>query len=154
MRRAAGFSVIELLVVLAVLGVLAGMAMPLSEMATERERERELKRSLWEIRDAIDAYKRAADAGRVAQPAGATGYPPDLQTLVAGVQDVKNGGRLVFLRRIPRDPFAPVDAAPESSWKLRSYASDASNPQAGSDVYDVMSTSDGTGLNGVALKDW
>jgi general secretion pathway protein G len=154
MRRANGFSLIELLVVLAILGLLSGLAMPLAEMTVQRENERELKRALWEIRDAIDAYKRAADAGRIVQAVGATGYPPDLQTLVAGVQDAKGGAKLFFLRRIPRDPFAAAEIPADKTWRLRSYESAPDRPRAGTDVYDVSSTSDRTGLNGIPLKDW
>jgi len=154
MRRANGFSLIELLVVLAILGLLSGLAMPLAEMTVQRDHERELKRALWEIRDAIDAYKRAVDAGRIVQPVGASGYPPDLQVLAAGVADAKTGARLFFLRRIPRDPFAPDDIAADKTWRLRAYDSPAERPRPGADVYDVSSTSDRTGLNGIPLKDW
>lgn len=154
LRQSNGFSLVELLVVLAILGLLAGLAMPLAEMTVQRENERELKRALWEIRDALDAYKRAADAGRISQPMGATGYPPDLQTLVMGVQDVKSGEKLVFLRRIPRDPFAVPDLPAQSTWQLRSYESGPERPRPGGDVYDVSSSSSRLGLNGVPLKDW
>jgi general secretion pathway protein G len=144
-----------LLVVIAVLGVLAALAMPLAEVTVQRERERELKRALWDIRDAIDAYKRAADAGNLVKAAGASGYPPSLAVLTQGVPDAKAAGaRLVFLRRIPRDPFAEDGVPAEQSWRLRSYASDADNPQPGVDVYDVASRSKQLGLNGVPLKDW
>jgi general secretion pathway protein G len=150
-----GYTLIELLIVLAVLALLATMAMPLAEITAQREKERELKRSLWEIRDAIDAYKRAVDAGSIAKAPSDSGYPPTLQTLVQGVPDAKStSGRLVFLRRVPRDPFADGSLPPEKTWRLRSYASDADNPRPGADVYDVSSSSDATGLNGVPLKQW
>jgi general secretion pathway protein G len=150
-----GFSLIELLVVMAVLGVLAAAVMPLAEVTLQRQRERELKHALWEIRDAIDAYKRASDGGTVARPADGSGYPPNLQALVQGTPNARNAGeRLYFLRRIPSDPFAPPGVAPEQSWGLRSYQSPPDRPEPGSDVYDVYSRSAAVGLNGVPLKDW
>lgn len=147
-----GFSLIELLVVMTILGVLAAAVLPLAEVSVQRERERELKRSLWEIRDAIDAYKRAADVAGSAP--GDTHYPPSLEVLTAGVPDVKTGRTLYFLRRIPRDPFSPSDVSAVRSWGLRSYQSSADKPEAGADVYDVFSRSDRVGLNGVPLKEW
>jgi general secretion pathway protein G len=150
-----GYTLIELLIVLAILGLLATMAMPLAEVTAQREKERELKRALWEIRDAIDAYKRAVDAGAVAKAPSDSGYPPSLDALVQGVPDAKSaGGRLVFLRRVPRDPFADGALPPQKTWRLRSYASDADHPRPGADVYDVSSSSEASGLNGVPLKQW
>lgn len=153
-HNARGFSLIELLVVMAVMGVLSLVVFPMAEMTVQRDREKELKRALWEIRDAIDAYKRAVDAGLVAhQPDKDTGYPPTLATLIEGVPNTK-GGRLVFLRRIPRDPFADPKLPAEAGWGLRSYYSSAEKPEAGPDVYDVYSLSARFGLNGIPLKDW
>lgn len=150
--RAGGFSLIELLVVMTILGVLAAAVLPLAEMGVQRERERELKRSLWEIRDAIDAYKRAADVA--GSSPGDTHYPPSLDALTSGLPDVKTGRTLYFLRRIPRDPFAPADVPAAKTWGLRSYQSSADKPEPGADVYDVYSRSDRVGLNGVPLKEW
>lgn len=150
-----GFTLIELLVVMAVLGILAMAALPLAEVSVRRDREHELKRSLWEIRDAIDAYKRAAEAGAVAVSVGESGYPPSLEALVSGVPNPKDSGRpRYFLRRIPRDPFADDSVSAEKTWGLRSFESPADRPRPGADVYDVYSRSDKAGLNGVALRDW
>lgn len=156
MRRK-GYTLIELLIVLAVLALLASMAMPLAEMTVQRDKERELKRALWQIRDAIDAYHQARDSGAVAGTQGSSTYPPDLQALTQPAIDARaerRGETLRFLRRVPRDPFADPALPAERSWGLRSYLSDADKPQPGSDVYDVYSRSDGLGLNGVALKQW
>lgn len=149
-----GFTLIELLVVLAVMGVLATVVFPMAELTVQRDRERELKRALWEIRDAIDGYKRATESGLVAyRPDQETGYPPNLTVLVQGV-DTSKGDKVHFLRRIPRDPFADPKLPPEKTWGLRSYLSPADKPQPGADVYDVYSLSAKAGLNGVAIRDW
>jgi len=151
-----GYTLVELLVVLAVLAVMSTMALPLAEMTVQRERERELKRALWEIRDAIDAYKRARDAGAVVE-ARPSRYPQSLRALTELREDARadhRGTPLRFLRRVPRDPFAPTDMPAEATWGLRSYESEAASPRPGGDVYDVHSRSDRVGLNGIALKDW
>jgi general secretion pathway protein G len=148
-----GFSLVELMAVLAVLAVLAAAAMPLAELSWQRERERELKRALWEIRDAIDAHKRAADAGQIERVGD--GYPASLDALVAGVPlRARAGERRYFLRRLPRDPFAPDGVPAEQSWGLRSSASPPERPAAGADVFDVYSPSRAIGLNGVPLRSW
>lgn len=155
MRIARGFSIIELMAVLAVLAVLVWVSLPLAEATRERERERDLQHALWEIRDAIDAYKHQSDNSGVPRDPNVSGYPPTLSALVQGVPDPKAGGRLVyFLRRIPRDPFAPPELPPEQTWGLRSYQSPAAAPAAGADVYDVYSRAPGVGLNGVPFKAW
>jgi general secretion pathway protein G len=152
-----GYTLIELLVVLAILALMASMTMPLAEMTVQRERERELKRALWEIRDAIDAYNRAFVSGAIAVAASATPYPPDLVSLTRAYPDSRpdrRGNVQRFLRRVPRDPFADPTMPAEQSWGLRSYLSEAERPRAGGDVYDVFSKSDRVGLNGVPLNQW
>jgi general secretion pathway protein G len=154
---ARGFTLIELLVTLAILGVLATMTVPVAQVMRQREREQELRQALHQIRGAIDAYRAASKEGRVAMDAGASGYPPTLEALVTGVPDQRDPKRrkLYFLRRIPRDPMN-VDAMRDApaTWGKRSYASEADDPQEGDDVYDVYSTSQGVGLNGVPYRQW
>jgi general secretion pathway protein G len=154
---ARGYTLIELLVVLGVLGLLASMAMPLAEMTVQRERERELKRALWEIRDAIDAYKKSRDVGAIPNSSGAPSYPATLQTLLQPIPDARDGHRgetLRFLRSVPRDPFADPSLPADKSWGLRSFLSDAEDPRPGADVYDIYSQSPKLGLNGVPLRQW
>lgn len=155
MRGARGFSMIELMAVLAILAVLVWACLPLAEVARERERERDLQRALWQIRDAIDAYKRLSDSSGVPRPPEQSGYPPTLAVLVQGVPDPKAGNRLVyFLRSVPRDPFAPPELPADQTWGLRSFQSPAEAPTAGADVYDVYSRAPGQGLNGVPFRAW
>jgi general secretion pathway protein G len=156
-KKSPGFTLVELLLCVALVGVLASMAMPLAELTVRRHQETELRRSLREIREAIDAYKRAADEGRIDRAADRTGYPESLSTLVEGARDKSHpeGPKIYFLRRIPRDPLAPDPRAPaEGTWALRAYASPADAPSSGADVYDVRSQSPRTGLNGVPYAQW
>jgi general secretion pathway protein G len=146
-----GFTLIELLVTVAIVALLASIAMPLAETTVQRSREAELRRSLRELREAIDAYKRAGDEGRIEKKADRSGFPPTLQTLVEGAADVsdpKREKKVYFLRKVPRDPVSGED------WGLRSYASAADAPRAGEDVFDVFSVSRAAGLNGVPYKEW
>ncbi|WP_341888619.1 type II secretion system protein [Variovorax sp. YR752] len=152
-----GFTLIELVVTLALLGVLAMLAAPMTEAAVQRSREQALRESLREIRSAIDRYHAAVEQGRIARRLGEPGYPPTLDVLVEGVPDAQDpkGGRMYFLRRLPRDPFfADRSARPAATWGLRSYASPADEPRDGDDVYDVYSTAAGTALDGTAYREW
>ncbi len=145
-----GFTMVELLAVLGILAVLLVLSMPLAELTMRREREAELKQDLWAIRDAIDAYKRMADAGLIPQ-SPKSGYPPDLQTLVAGVR-TNTSTMAYFLRSVPQDPFAA--SAADGGWALRSYNSPPNPAEAGDDVFDVHSRSAEIGLNGIPLAQW
>jgi general secretion pathway protein G len=152
-----GFTLIELVVTLAILSVLATLALPAAQVVVQRTKEQELRRSLREIRAAIDAYKRASDEGRIVRNAKASGYPERLAVLVEGVEDQSSPKRakIYFIRRLPRDPMFPDrDARPEDTWGKRSYASEANDPREGDDVYDVYSRSNKVGLNGVAYRHW
>ena len=154
--RARGFTLIEMLVVLAMLGVLASAARPLLEVSVQRSREHELRQSLRTLREALDAYKRATETGSIVQSPEDSGYPQKLQLLVDGVVDAKsaNGRKLYFLRRLPRDPFAPAELAAAETWGLRAYDSAPDDPRAGKDVFDVYSRSERKALDGSKLKDW
>jgi general secretion pathway protein G len=156
--RSRGFTIIELVITVGIVSLLASAVVPSAQLLYQRERERELRSSLRTLRGAIDAYKLASDAGRIKKKADQTGYPPDLQTLVDGVEDAssaKEGAKIYFLRRLPRDPFWPDATTPAAdTWALRCYASPPDDPQPGDDVYDVLSRSPRTGLNGVPYHDW
>ena len=157
MSRQAGFTLMELVVTLALLGLLAMLAAPLAEVTVQRSREQALREGLREIRGAIDRYKTAVDHGLIKREAGDSGYPPSLDVLVQGVPNQKSPSdeKLYFLRRMPRDPFAPDTGEPAAqTWVLRSYASAPDSPSAGADVFDVMTSASGVGLNGVAYQDW
>jgi general secretion pathway protein G len=154
--HARGYTVVELVVVLALLAVLATVAFPLAQTLKQRERERELTRALWSLRDALDAYQKASLQLPMGHPQRtSSGYPARLQDLVSGLPDAAlPGGRRLFLRQLPRDPFAPIEWPAEQTWQLRSYASEADRPAPGEDVYDVRSSSTLVGLNGVPLAQW
>ena len=145
-----GFTLIELVVTVAIVALLASVALPLAEVGYQRTKERDLRQALRDLRGGIDAYKRAFDEGRIPREIDKTGYPPTLQALVDGVTDATNpkGAKIYFLRRIPADPITGQE------WGLRSYESSFEDPKAGKDVYDVFTQSDATGLNGVKYREW
>ncbi|WP_233805066.1 type II secretion system protein [Paraburkholderia sp. HP33-1] len=179
-RQAAsrGFTLIELVVTLALVGILALAVVPFSQLIVQREKEQQLSAALREIRTALDAYKEASDVGLIDREADASGYPPSLTVLVDGVKNAKDpkGGLLMFLRRVPRDPFfaGDPDTPPEDTWNVRAFgeapahadasgtdsdtdssSSDSSGPDvAGKDVFDVTSKSDRVGINGIPYRLW
>lgn len=156
-RSSQGFTLIELAVTVAIVGLLAGIAVPTVELVAQRNKEQDLRLALREMRKAIDAYKQAYDDGRMIKLVGESGYPPSLKALVEGVPDAKNveKAKIYFLRRIPRDPMsADADLPAEQTWGLRSYASDADSPAEGRDVFDVYSKSVAVALNGVPYRQW
>jgi general secretion pathway protein G len=156
-RRVGGFSLIELVVTLAILALLASMAVPFAQLVQQRHKETELRQALWQIRTALDAYKQGVKEGHIDAAADGSGYPPDLDALWQGVADKTkpDASKLYFIRRLPRDPFYPDPAAAAAeTWGLRSYASPPDAPTPGRDVFDVYSLSPKTGLNGVPYREW
>lgn len=152
-----GFSLIELMVTLALMAVLATLAVPMMQLVVQRQKEQDLRTALIDIREAIDSYKRAADQGRLTVKVGESGYPHSLEELVEGVPDAKSPSqqKLYFLRRLPRDPFyADPSVAPADTWAKRSYASPPDDPTEGADIFDVYSMSDVVGLNGAPYREW
>src|ERR1700693_4600174 len=146
--RLRGFTLIELIVATAILVILTGLAVPMARVAIKREKERELRYDLWQLRDAIDRYKDAADRQAFQIKVGSDGYPPDLDTLVEGV-DV-SGKKLKFLRHIPVDPMTG-----STEWGMRSMQDDStSDSWDGNNVFDVYTKSTGTALDGSKYKDW
>jgi general secretion pathway protein G len=147
-RRTIGFTLVELVVAASILLVLTMMALPLARVTIKREKEKQLRQALWEMRDAIDRYKDAADRGGFQIKVDSNGYPPSLEELVKGV-DVQ-GKKTRFLRRIPVDPMTGT-----TEWGLRSMQDDPdSDSWGGQNVFDVYTKSPGEGLDGTKYKDW
>jgi general secretion pathway protein G len=153
-----GFTLIEMVVTVAIVGLLASVALPMAELVSKRAREQELHRALREIRDALDRHRRAVEEGRVIQSVGSSGYPATLQVLVDGVPDAASAdknARIYLLRRLPRDPFCADPQLPdEATWGKRDYRSSAEDPREGEQVFDVYSRAPGVGLNGIPYRNW
>jgi general secretion pathway protein G len=144
-----GFTLMELIVAATIMSILTMMALPLAQLSIKREKEKELRRALWEMRDAIDRYKDQADRGAFQTKVDSGGYPPDLETLVKGVE-AQGGKKIRFLRSIPTDPMTK-----SKEWGLRSMQDDPdSDSWGGQSVFDVYTKSEGNGLDGTKYKDW
>ena len=147
-KRQRGFSLLELIIATTILLILSTMVLPMARVTIKREKERRLRADLWEMRDAIDRYKLDADRGAFQTKVDSQGYPPDLETLVKGVDS--NGKKLRFLRHVPVDPMTGKD-----EWGLRSVQDDIdSDSWGGQNVFDVYTKSEGTGLDGTKYKTW
>lgn len=155
--RAHGFTLIEVIITVVIVAILATGAMPVIQLTVKRNKESELRGDLREIRTAIDLYKKAVDAGKIRKSLEQTGYPPNLEVLESGVQDVTSPKRklIKFIRKIPRDPMTNYpDRSPAQTWGTRSYDSDSDSPREGVDVYDVYSLSLEKGVNGTSYNTW
>ncbi len=158
-----GFTFIELLITLALVGLVSMMTLPLYEMTATRAKEAELRQALRTIRAGLDAYKAATDAGTLPREAGDSGYPPSLATLTESLEmqgrrepsDSLAAHRMVILRRLPRDPFnTDPELSDAETWNTRAYASTADDPQSGEDVFDVSSRSGRRALDGTPYSSW
>lgn len=164
--RARGFTLIEMLVTVVLVGIVSMTALPMIEVFSVKQREHELRQALRTIRSALDAYKAASDTGLLPKAAGDSGYPASLELLVVGVDTAKPAApgapgsaaapqRIVFLRQLPRDPFHPDPNVPAAqTWNTRAYASRPDEPQSGADVFDVSSKSQRSALDGTTYARW
>lgn len=162
---ARGFTLIELVITLAIAGLLALVALPMYEVTSTRLKETELRQALRTIRAGLDTYKAATDSGALAKSAGESGYPPSLDVLTQvleiaskrdfGLNASESSRRMVILRQLPRDPFYLDKQVPAAqTWNTRAYGSRTDDPQPGTDVFDVSSTSTRIGLDGTPYSNW
>ena len=152
-----GFTLVEMVMTVAIVGILASAAMPLASLVSQRNKEQELRQSLQLIRQAIDEHRRQFDSGKIAKGITDSGFPKTLKDLTEGVVDQTSADkkRIVFLRRLPRDPLHNDSSVkPEDTWGLRSYESPPDDPSPGKDVFDVYSLDKGIGLNGIPYAKW
>lgn len=157
MARSRGFTLVEMIAVVAIVGILVAAARPMLELSHRRSQEFALRDALRTLRSAIDEHKRLADEGEIAKEADASGYPPSLEVLAAGIPSTKDstGARKHYLlRRLPRDPFADPALPAAETWALRSYDSPPDDPRPGRDVFDVASRSSAIALDGTRLSQW
>jgi general secretion pathway protein G len=156
-RAERGFTLVEMVITVAIVGVLASAAMPLASLVSQRNKEQDLRQSLLQIREAIDRYRKEFDSGKIPKGISDSGYPKSLKDLTEGVVDQTSADkkRILFLRRLPRDPLnADPSVPPEETWGLRSYESPPDDPRPGNDVFDVYSLDKGVGLNGIPYSKW
>jgi general secretion pathway protein G len=153
-----GFTLIEMVITVAIVSLLASAVLPMAELVAQRSKEQDLRIALRQIRGALDAYRQAVDEGRVTGSIQKSGFPSTLKVLVDGVVDTSSPDRkhkIYFLRRIPRDPMFTDPAKPDDeTWGIRSYASSFDAPEEGDDVFDVYSLSPEVGLNGISYRNW
>lgn len=158
MRKQSGFTLIEMLAAMTLLALLLSVAVPFSALVKQRAKETELRHSLQVIRNAIDAYYQASREGKIEKSVDRSGYPPDLDSLVKGVQNKTdpNGGNIYFLRRLPADPMCEhcEGRAAADTWDTRSYDSSAESFSSGRDVFDVRSKNRREGINGIPYTAW
>jgi general secretion pathway protein G len=157
-RAERGFTLVEVVMTVAIVGILASAAMPLASLVSQRNKEQELRHSLLQVREAIDRYRKDFDSGKITKGMTDSGFPKSLRDLTEGVNDQTSADkkkRLVYLRRVPRDPLhGDPSVKPEETWGLRSYDSPPDEPRSGNDVFDIYSLDKGVGLNGIPYSKW